>query len=138
VNATEREFLNKGIDAVGPARATAFVRGFSMMSEDITRMAAAGVKMVEEVAPATAEASDAPKPLAGMKVVVTGTVPGLSRNEAAEAVERLGGIPSGSVSKATSLVVVGEGAGSKATKAEELGVRIMAAEEFAALAGVTA
>lgn len=138
VNATEREFLNKGIDAVGPARATAFVRGFSMMSEDIARMAAAGVKMVEEVTPATAEASDAPKPLAGMKVVVTGTVPGLSRNEAAEAVERLGGIPSGSVSKATSLVVVGEGAGSKAAKAEELGVRIMAAEEFAALAGVTA
>ena len=135
VNASESDFLSKGIDAVGPARATAFVRGFAAMREDIALMEAAGVKMVEDAAP-VADNSNAPKPLAGMKVVVTGTVPGLSRNEAAEAVERLGGIPSGSVSKATSLVVIGEGAGSKAAKAEELGVQIMSAEDFAALAAV--
>ena len=57
-----------------------------------------------------------------MTVVVTGSVPGLTRNEGNEAVERLGGKSSGSVSKKTDLVVVGDGAGSKAAKAEELGV----------------
>ncbi|MFG2044221.1 NAD-dependent DNA ligase LigA [Dactylosporangium sp. NPDC048998] len=72
-----------------------------------------------------------------MTVVVTGSVPGLTRNEGNEAVERLGGRSSGSVSKKTDLVVVGEGAGSKATKAEELGIRIMPAEEFAELLRTT-
>jgi DNA ligase (NAD+) len=66
-----------------------------------------------------------------MTVVVTGSVPGLTRNEGNEAVERLGGKSSGSVSKRTDLVVVGDGAGSKAAKAEELGVRILPAETFA-------
>jgi len=48
-------------------------------------------------------------------------------------VEHLGGKSSGSVSKRTDLVVVGDGAGSKAAKAEELGVRVMPSERFAAL-----
>ena len=60
---------------------------------------------------------------APMTVVVTGSVPGLTRNEGNEAVENLGGKSSGSVSKRTDLVVVGDGAGSKADKADELGVR---------------
>jgi DNA ligase (NAD+) len=68
-----------------------------------------------------------------MAVVVTGSVPGLTRNEGNEAVERLGGRSSGSVSKRTDLVVVGDGSGSKAAKAEELGVRILPADAFAAL-----
>ena len=68
-----------------------------------------------------------------MTVVVTGSVPGLTRDEGNEAVERLGGKSSGSVSKRTDLVVVGEGAGSKAAKAEDLGIPIMPAERFADL-----
>jgi DNA ligase (NAD+) len=68
-----------------------------------------------------------------MTVVVTGSVPGLTRDEGNEAVERLGGKSSGSVSKKTDLVVVGEGAGSKAAKAEQLGIRILPADRFAAL-----
>ncbi|MEE6263789.1 NAD-dependent DNA ligase LigA [Plantactinospora sonchi] len=68
-----------------------------------------------------------------MTVVVTGSVPGLTRNEGNEAVERLGGRSSGSVSKKTDLVVVGEGAGSKAEKATTLGVPVLAAERFAEL-----
>jgi DNA ligase (NAD+) len=68
-----------------------------------------------------------------MTVVVTGSVPGLTRNEGNEAVERLGGKSSGSVSKRTDLVIVGDGAGTKAEKAAELGVRLMPADEFAAL-----
>src|ERR687893_390521 len=65
-----------------------------------------------------------------MTVVVTGSVPGLTRNEGNEAVEELGGKSSGSVSKKTDLVVVGDGAGTKAAKAEELGVRILPSDEF--------
>jgi DNA ligase (NAD+) len=66
--------------------------------------------------------------------VVTGAVPGLQNHtEGNEAVERLGGSASGSVSARTDLVVVGDGAGSKADKAEALGVRIMPAERFAGL-----
>jgi DNA ligase (NAD+) len=57
----------------------------------------------------------------------------LTRIEGNEAVERLGGKSSGSVSKKTDLVVVGEGAGSKADKATELGVRVMPAEQFGEL-----
>jgi DNA ligase (NAD+) len=68
-----------------------------------------------------------------MTVVVTGAVPGLSRTEGNEAVEALGGRSAGSVSARTDLVVVGDGAGSKAQKAEQLGVRILAADRFAAL-----
>jgi DNA ligase (NAD+) len=68
-----------------------------------------------------------------MTVVVTGSVPGLTRDEGNEAVETLGGKSSGSVSKRTDLVVVGDGAGSKAAKAEQLGIRILPADRFAAL-----
>jgi DNA ligase (NAD+) len=68
-----------------------------------------------------------------MTVVVTGAVPGLTRTEGNEAVETLGGKSSGSVSKRTDLVVVGDGAGSKADKAAELGIRILPADQFAVL-----
>lgn len=76
-------------------------------------------------------------PLAGMTVVVTGAMTGalekLSRNQMNELIERAGGRSSSSVSKKTSLVVAGEGAGSKRTKAETLGLRLAAPDEFAAL-----
>ncbi|WP_040908023.1 BRCT domain-containing protein, partial [Streptomyces griseoflavus] len=56
-----------------------------------------------------------------------------SRNEMNELVERAGGRSSSSVSRKTSLVVAGEGAGSKRAKAEQLGVRLATPDEFAAL-----
>ncbi|CAL9366463.1 DNA ligase [Streptomyces sp. enrichment culture] len=72
-----------------------------------------------------------------MTVVVTGAMTGslekLSRNEVNELVERAGGRSSSSVSGRTSLVVAGEGAGSKRAKAERLGVRLVTPDEFAAL-----
>ncbi len=64
-------------------------------------------------------------PLAGKVFVVTGTLQGMSRNEAKAALQELGAKVSGSVSKKTDFVVVGENPGSKATKAEELGISIM-------------
>jgi DNA ligase (NAD+) len=76
-------------------------------------------------------------PLAGMTVVVTGAMTGrlekLSRNRMNELVEQAGGRSSSSVSRKTTLVVAGEGAGSKRAKAESLGIRLATPEEFAAL-----
>lgn len=69
-------------------------------------------------------------PLLGMTVVVTGTLSGLSRDEAEALVRKAGGNVSGSVSKNTSFVLAGESAGSKLAKAEELGVEVVGEEEF--------
>ena len=68
--------------------------------------------------------------LKGMTIVVTGTLSGYSRNEIKELIESLGGKAAGSVSKKTSLVLAGEEAGSKLTKAQELGVRVITEAEF--------
>jgi DNA ligase (NAD+) len=65
------------------------------------------------------------RPLTGMTVVLTGTLPTLSRTEATALVERAGGHVSGSVSKKTSLVVAGSDAGSKLEKATALGVPVI-------------
>jgi len=69
-------------------------------------------------------------PLAGTSVVVTGTIEGFSRQEAEEAIRAAGGKPAGSVSKKTDYVVAGESAGSKLTKAQELGVPVLDADGF--------
>ncbi|MDD6398294.1 MAG: NAD-dependent DNA ligase LigA, partial [Selenomonadaceae bacterium] len=63
--------------------------------------------------------------LAGLTIVVTGTLPTLGRSEAKALIESHGGKAAGSVSKKTSLVVAGEAAGSKLTKAQELGLKII-------------
>ncbi len=66
----------------------------------------------------------------GMTVVITGTLPTLGRKEAAELIEAQGGKVSGSVSKKTSMVLAGESAGSKLTKAQELGIQVITEEEL--------
>ena len=68
--------------------------------------------------------------LEGKTVVVTGTLAGFSRESAKEAIEARGGRASGSVSKKTSYVVVGSSAGSKAVKAEELGIPMLDEDQF--------
>ncbi|SHG71860.1 DNA ligase (NAD+) [Thermosyntropha lipolytica DSM 11003] len=74
--------------------------------------------------------------LAGKTVVITGTLSRMSRKEAEELVEKAGGKASGSVSRKTDLVVVGENPGSKYQKARELNVRIVDEEEFLQILGI--
>ena len=87
--------------------------------ELIDRLKAAGLNMarIKEV-----QESDA---LSGLTIVVTGTLPTLGRKEVTELIERNGGKCTGSVSKKTDLVVAGEAAGSKLTKAQSLGIRVI-------------
>ena len=73
---------------------------------------------------------DASDKLSGMTIVVTGTLPTLGRKEAEELIVKNGGKASGSVSKKTSMVLAGEAAGSKLTKAQELGIKIIDEAEF--------
>jgi DNA ligase (NAD+) len=84
----------------------------------VDKWAAAGVRMADE-------ADDTPKTLAGVTVVVTGSLAGFSRDEAKEAIVSRGGKAASSVSKKTDFAVVGENAGTKAEKAEQLGVPIL-------------
>ena len=137
-DASVEDFVSAGIEGVGLGRATHFVDGFAAMAEDIERMAAAGVNMVDESAD-----SDEVKVLAGKKVVVTGSMKGSaldgkSRNEMNELIEAHGGKSSGSVSASTDILVCGEEGSSKWTKAKSLGtVEILTPEEFASLLGVS-
>lgn len=73
------------------------------------------------------------EPLAGKVFVLTGTLENYTREEAKEAIEALGGTVSGSISKKTHYVVVGEKAGSKLKKAQDLGILILNEAEFRAL-----
>ena len=67
---------------------------------------------------------------AGKTFVLTGTLPTLTREQATEIIESFGGKASGSVSKKTSYVLAGEAAGSKLTKAQELGIPVIDEDAF--------
>ncbi len=123
--ASEEELI--GAEEVGPNTAAAIRAYFSHEKnrELIERLRAHGVRLE---GPLRRKAADGP--LSGKTVVLTGTLPGLSREEAAALLEAAGAKISGSVSKKTSYVVVGESAGSKLEKAQSLGVRAVTWEEM--------
>ncbi len=81
--------------------------------------------MASGLNPVMPETGNASEKLKGMTVVVTGTLPNLDRREVTELIEKNGGKCTGSVSKKTDLLVAGESAGSKLTKARDLGIRII-------------
>ena len=108
------------IEDIGEITAAALVRFFADGSTRALcdRLIALGVK-TEAVAEKPQDT------LAGLTFVLTGTLPTMTRDEASELIKRAGGKVSGSVSKKTSYVVAGEEAGSKLTKANELGVKVI-------------
>jgi DNA ligase (NAD+) len=118
-SATEEEL--EAIDGIGPIIARAVVAWFATPrnAQLIDDLVALGVTAEAEP---VEEAGEAARLLAGMTVVVTGTLEGYTRDEAKAALEARGAKVSGSVSGRTTVVVVGEDAGSKADKAQQLGV----------------
>lgn len=90
----------------------------------INKLKSYGVNMEEEV---DEEVDDR---FAGQTFVLTGTLEKYSRDEASEIIEKFGGKTSGTVSKKTTYVLAGEAAGSKLTKAQELGIKIISEQEF--------
>ncbi|WP_433267518.1 NAD-dependent DNA ligase LigA [Micromonospora vinacea] len=122
--ATEEELSS--VDGVGPTIAASIREWFAVdwHREVVRKWAEAGVRMAEEAV------DEGPRPLEGLTVVVTGTLAGFSRDQAAEAVQSRGGKVSGSVSKKTSFVVVGDNPGSKADKATSLKVPVLDEDGF--------
>jgi DNA ligase (NAD+) len=122
--ASEEELAH--VDGVGPTIAAALKEWFAedWHVEIIDRWAAAGVRMEDE------RDESVPRTLDGLTVVVTGSLPNFSRDEAKEAILIRGGKASGSVSKNTSYVVAGENAGTKLDKAEQLGVPVLDEDGF--------
>jgi DNA ligase (NAD+) len=110
-----------GVEGVGPVIAEAVQEWFALdwHVAIVQRWAQAGVRMADEVD------ESRPRTLAGLTIVVTGSLDGFSRDEAKEAIVSRGGKAAGTVSKKTDYVVVGENAGSKAEKAQQLGVKIL-------------
>ncbi len=114
------------VDGVGPTIAAALKEWFAedWHVEIIDRWAAAGVRMEDERDEST------PRTLEGLTIVVTGSLPNYSRDEAKEAILTRGGKAAGSVSKNTSYVVAGENAGTKLDKAEQLGIPVLDEDGF--------
>lgn len=122
------------VDAVGDRRAEVIHRALQRLRPTIDTLTEQGWNMADENHGQTPTDTSG-GPLSGLKVVVSGKIPGMSRTEAEELVISLGGETSGSVSKKnTDVLVAGDGAGSKSAKAEALGVRIESPEWLLALA----
>jgi DNA ligase (NAD+) len=118
MNASAEEL--ERVEEVGPRISQAITDFFARPAnrELIEHLTAVGVKM-------TAEKKQRTSHLAGLTIVLTGTLPNLSRDEAKAMIEAAGGKVAGSVSKKTSYVVAGEEAGSKLEKAQALGVTVL-------------
>ncbi len=120
------------VEEVGPKIAASVVDFFSEERnlDVIEKLRAAGVRMEEEREPSAGNVFE------GLTFVVTGAVPGMTREEVEGLIKRLGGRVSGSVSSRTDYLVVGEKPGSKLDRARELGVEVLTAEEFLKLASL--
>lgn len=126
MTATREELLS--IDGFGEIMADNVLRFFALEPSQrlIERLRECGVNM-------TCQTQQKDRRFEGMTFVLTGTLPSLTRDEAAVLIEQYGGKTSGSVSKKTSVVLAGESAGSKLKKAQELGIRIIDQAEFEAM-----
>jgi DNA ligase (NAD+) len=117
------------VDGVGPVIAESIVEWFAVdwHRAVVEKWRASGVRTTED------RVTDGSLPLAGVTVVITGTLEGWSREGATEAVQTRGGKVAASVSRKTSFVVVGDSPGSKYDRAVSLGVPVLGAAGFGAL-----
>jgi DNA ligase (NAD+) len=114
----------EAVEGIGPILARNVVDWFASPHNRavIEKLGRGGVRLVEERKEAP---ESGPSHLAGLTFVITGTLPNLSREQAAARIKEAGGKVTNSVSKKTDYVVVGEAAGSKLEKAEKLGIAIL-------------
>jgi DNA ligase (NAD+) len=139
LRATEPELA--AVEGIGAVIAASVAEFLSLPTNQtvLTRLRAAGVAAEEPGAAGGGAgegqgAAGVPQTLAGLTIVVTGAVPGHTREEAEEAIIARGGKSPGSVSKKTFALIVGEAPGaSKLTKAEALGIPLVPAEAFESL-----
>ncbi|WP_022881067.1 NAD-dependent DNA ligase LigA [Gryllotalpicola ginsengisoli] len=123
------------VEGVGPIIAQAVLDWFEVdwHREIVERWAAAGVRFATPGHPGPGANATEGGVLSGLTVVATGSLEGFTRDEAKEAIIAAGGKAASSVSKKTDFVAAGPGAGSKLAKAEELGIPILDAAQFAVL-----
>ena len=126
LEATEERLAE--IEGLGEIIARSIVEFFAKNSvqEEIDLLRKSGLTLHQD----KVEATGATAPLFGLTVVITGTLPTLSRDEAKQRVIAAGGKVVGSVSNKTDLLVAGEKAGSKLKKANELGIEVLDEEQF--------
>lgn len=134
IRAASRDELAQ-VEGVGGIIADSLLDWFEVdwHREIVERWAAAGVQFATPGHPGPGRADEAGGVLAGLTVVATGSLDGFTREGAQEAIIAAGGKAASSVSKKTDFVAAGPGAGSKLAKAEELGIRILDAAQFAIL-----
>ena len=123
------------VDDVGPTIARSVREWFEVdwHAAIVGKWRAAGVDLATEGFVPPARGGEAAGPLAGLTFVLTGTLDGSTREEAAAALEAQGGKVAGSVSKKTNFVIAGQSAGSKLTRAEDLGVPVLDEQGLARL-----
>ncbi|MBQ8512670.1 MAG: NAD-dependent DNA ligase LigA [Clostridia bacterium] len=120
------------VQDIGAVTAETIV-GFFALPETrviVDKLKAAGVMLALPEMPADANETEADDRFAGMTFVLTGTLPTMTRDEATALVKKYGGKATGSVSKKTTYVLAGAEAGSKLTKAQDLGIPVISEEEF--------
>ncbi|SJM52033.1 NAD-dependent DNA ligase LigA [Gulosibacter sp. 10] len=120
------------VEGVGPIIAESVVEWLKVdwHLEIVDRWTAAGVRFSTPGHPGPGKTDDIEGPLSGLTVVATGTLEGFTREGAKEAIIAAGGKAAGSVSKKTDFVAAGPGAGSKLSKAEDLGIPVLDADGF--------
>ena len=129
------------VDDIGGITADMVVRHFALPETRaiVDKLTAAGVQTAGKSASAQEDTGSGPETteaaadFTGLTFVLTGTLSTMTRDEATAKIKQRGGKATGSVSSKTSYVVAGEAAGSKLTKAESLGIRVLTEEEFIAM-----